>query len=190
MKIMIFLLLIDLLVASSSSATGHSDANWLNSWIVPSPGIFLWTIVTFLIVLFILKVKAWKPLMDAMETREKNIKEALLSAENARKIAEKVSSDYEASIKKAQAESQKIISASKETANKIKQGIEKDASIKAESMLNDAKTQINAEKDKAINDIKNIAVDLSIQVASKVIEKNLDDDDNRKLIKDAIKEIK
>ena len=188
---MIFLLLmIDSLVASSSSAKGHSDANWLDSWIVPSPGIFLWTIVTFLIVLFILKVKAWKPLMDALETREKNIKEALLSAENARKEAEKVSSDYEASIKKAQAESQKIISASKETANKIKQGIEKDASIKAESMLNDAKTQINAEKDKAINDIKNIAVDLSIQVASKVIEKNLDDDDNRKLIKDAIKEIK
>ena len=70
--------------------------------------------------------------MDTLETREKNIKEALLSAENARKEAEKVSSDYQESIRKAQVESQKIISASKETANKIKKGIEKDASINEE----------------------------------------------------------
>lgn len=152
-------------------------------------GLLFWSVVTFLLLLVVLKKVAWGPIINALEQRENDIKDALNAAEEARKEAEKVSNDYEQSIKDAQRKSQQIIADSKESAEKIKAKIESDASKKAETMLNDAKIQINAEKENAINEIKSIAVDLSIKAASKVVEKNIDNDDNRKLVNDVIAEI-
>tara|TARA_B100001750_G_C15193504_1_gene440044 strand:- start:167 stop:646 length:480 start_codon:yes stop_codon:yes gene_type:complete len=152
-------------------------------------GTLFWSVITFLLLLVVLKKIAWGPIILALEDRENNIKDALNAAEEAKKEAEKVSSDYEQSIKDAQIKSQKIIADSKEAAEKVKESIEAKASEKAEAMLKDAKVQINAEKESAINEIKEIAVDLSIQAASKVIQRNVDTDDNRKLINDTISKI-
>tara|TARA_B100000029_G_scaffold481514_1_gene530649 strand:+ start:124 stop:603 length:480 start_codon:yes stop_codon:yes gene_type:complete len=152
-------------------------------------GLLFWSVVTFLLLLVVLKKVAWGPIISALEQRENDIKDALNAAEEAKKEAEKVSNDYEQSIKEAQKQSQQIIADSKEAAEKVKAKIENDASKKAESMLNDAKIQINAEKENAINEIKSIAIDLSIEAASKVVEKNVDNEDNRKLVNDAIAEI-
>ena len=152
-------------------------------------GLLFWSVVTFLLLLVVLKKVAWGPIISALEQRENDIKDALNAAEEAKKEAEKVSNDYEQSIKEAQKQSQQIIADSKEAAEKVKAKIENDASKKAESMLNDAKIQINAEKENAINEIKAIAIDLSIEAASKVVEKNVDNEDNRKLVNDAIAEI-
>ena len=58
----------------ASGGSGHSEATWMDNWLKPDPGIFLWTIVTFFIVLIILKAKAWGPLMDALDKREAEIK--------------------------------------------------------------------------------------------------------------------
>ena len=187
-KIITFLLSMGLLNASPEGL-GHSDANWLESWIMPDPGIFLWTIVTFLIVLLILKVKAWGPLVKALENREKLVEDSLKAAEKAIEEAEKVSSDYEQSIKDAQVKSQKIILDSKKAAEKVKAEIEKTTAAKAESMIENAKEQINSEKDNAIKDIRDIAIDLSIDIASKVIEKNIDSEENRRLIEEAMNNI-
>lgn len=187
-KIITFLLSMGLLNASPKGA-GHSDANWLESWIMPDPGIFLWTIVTFLIVLLILKVKAWGPLVEALENREKLVEDSLKAAEKAIEEAEKVSNDYEQSIKDAQVKSQKIILDSKKAAEKVKAEIEKTTAEKAESMIKNAKEQINSEKDNAIKDIRDIAIDLSIDIASKVIEKNIDSEENRRLIEEAMNNI-
>ena len=152
-------------------------------------GLLFWSVVTFLLLLVILKKVAWGPIISALEQRENDIKDALNAAEEAKKEAEKVSNDYEQSIKEAQKQSQQIIADSKEAAEKVKAKIENNASKKAESMINDAKIQINAEKENAINEIKAIAIDLSIEAASKVVEKNIDNEDNRKLVNDAIAEI-
>ena len=152
-------------------------------------GLLFWSVVTFLLLLVVLKKVAWGPIISALEQRENDIKDALNAAEEAKKEAEKVSNDYEQSIKDAQKQSQQIIADSKEAAEKVKVKIENNASKKAESMINDAKIQINAEKENAINEIKSIAIDLSIEAASKVVEKNVDNEDNRKLVNDAIAEI-
>ena len=177
------------LLNASPEESAHSDASWLESWIIPDPGIFLWTIVTFLIVLLILKVKAWGPLVEALENREKQVEDSLKAAEKAIEEAEKVSGDYEQSIKDAQIKSQKIISDSKKAAEKVKAEIEKMASEKAESIIENAKEKINSEKDNAIKDIRDIAIDLSIDIASKVIEKNIDSEENKRLIEEAMNNI-
>ena len=174
---------------ASSEGADHSNTNWLESWIMPDPGIFLWTIVTFLIVLFILKVKAWGPLVEALEKREKQVEDSLNTAKKAIEEAERVSSDYEESIRKAQSESQKIISEAKSAGEKVRVEIEKAANNKADEIIDKAKILIDAERVKAIDEIKTIAVEISLAAAAKVIDKNLDSDDNRKLVNEAIEGI-
>ena len=152
-------------------------------------GLLFWSVITFLLLLVVLKKVAWGPILSALESREEEIKNALSAAEKAKEEAEKVSSDYEQSMKDAQIKAQKIISDSKAAAEKVKADIEKMAEEKAESMLTNAKEQINAEKENAINDIRDIAIDLSIDIASKVIEKNIDSEENRRLVEEAMNNI-
>ena len=152
-------------------------------------GTLFWSVVTFLLLLVVLKRVAWGPIIDALEARENEIKEALSSAEKARKEAEQVSSDYEDSIRKAQVEAQQIIADAKTTGEKIKVDLETTANEKADEIIKKAKVQIDAERVKVISEIKTMAVEISLSAAAKVIEKNLDSDDNRKLVEEALDSI-
>ncbi|MBT7619173.1 MAG: F0F1 ATP synthase subunit B [Calditrichaeota bacterium] len=142
-----------------------------------------------LIVLIILKAKAWGPLMDALDKREAEIKNSLEAADKARKEADAVSQEYDEMVKKAQIEAHKIVTESKSAGERVKAEIEKNAKLKADEMLQKAKEQIETEKEKAVKEIKSVIVELSISAASKVIEKNLDSDDNKKLIESTLNDI-
>ena len=152
-------------------------------------GLLFWSVITFLLLLVVLKKVAWGPIISALENREEEIKNALSAAEKAKEEAEKVSSDYEQSMKEAQIKAQKIISDSKIAAEKVKADIEKAAEEKSELMVANAKEHINAEKENAIKDIRDIAIDLSIDIASKIIEKNIDSEENRRLVEEAMNNI-
>tara|TARA_Y100001970_G_scaffold54871_1_gene69584 strand:+ start:665 stop:1222 length:558 start_codon:yes stop_codon:yes gene_type:complete len=180
--------LIALLLVSGLFAAPGTGGNWIQMWLEPNWGLFLWTIVTFFIVLFILKMTAWKPLMDALDAREKRINDALSSADKAKEEAEKVSNEYDEMIKKAQIEAQDIVAKGKEAGNNLRDEIERKANEKADELLEKSNKQIEAAKAKAIDEIKSVSVDLAIQAASKVIDKNLDDSTNRDLAKSTINE--
>jgi F-type H+-transporting ATPase subunit b len=152
-------------------------------------GLLAWTVLTFVLLLVVLKKVAWGPILDALEARENEIKDALNAAEKAREEAERVSGDYEDSIRKAQAEAQQIISDAKTAGEKVKLDLEAIASVKADEIIEKAKTQIDAERIKVISEIKTVAVEISLSAAAKVIEKNLDSDDNRKLVNEALEGI-
>jgi F-type H+-transporting ATPase subunit b len=152
-------------------------------------GLLAWTVLTFVLLLVVLKKVAWGPILDALEARENEIKEALYAAEKAREEAKRVSSDYEDAIRKAQAEAQQIISDAKTAGEKVKLDLEAVASEKADEIIEKAKAQIDAERIKVISEIKSVAVEISLSAAAKVIEKNLDSDDNRKLVNEALEGI-
>ena len=152
-------------------------------------GLLAWTVLTFVLLLVVLKKVAWGPILDALEARENEIKDALNAAEKAREEAERVSSDYEDSIRKAQAEAQQIIADAKTAGEKVKLDLETIASEKADEIIEKAKAQIDAERVKVISEIKTVAVEISLSAAAKVIEKNLDSDDNRKLVNEALEGI-
>ena len=177
-----------LILASEGSGNGDTSG-WMEKWLSFDPGLFLWTIVTFFIVLAILKWKAWGPLINALDKREEDIREALASAEKARQDAEKASSEYEDMMRKAQAEAQQIVSEGKAAGERVKNDIQSAANDKANEIIEKAKAQIDAERRKAIQDIKSSVVDLSMDAAAKVIERNLDSDDNRKLVDQALEGI-
>ena len=145
------------------------EGGWMEKWLSFDPGLFMWTIVTFLIVLFILKWKAWGPLMNALDKRAEEIKNALSVAGRAKEDAEKASQDYEKLVQKAHSEAQQIIADSKVAGERVKNDVESAAKEKAEEMIGKAKAQIEAESQKAIQEIKSSIVELSIEAAEKII---------------------
>ena len=174
----------------AAGGSGHTDTahegGWMEKWLSFDPGLFMWTIVTFLIVLVILKWKAWGPLIDALDKREEDIRNALSSAEKAKEEAGKVAEDYEEMIRKAQAEAQKIVAESKAAGEKVREEIKVTAEKEAGDILEKAQHQIQTEKEKAVQEIRSSVVEFSLQAATKVIEKNVDSEDNRRLIKETV----
>ena len=152
-------------------------------------GLLAWTVLTFVLLLVVLKKVAWGPILDALDARENEIKDALNAAEKAREEAERISSDYEDSIRKAQAEAQQIISDAKTASEKVKLDLETIANEKADEIIEKAKAQIDTERVRVISEIKTVAIEISLSAAAKVIERNLDSDDNRKLVNEALEGI-
>ncbi|MAO85783.1 MAG: ATP synthase F0 subunit B [Candidatus Marinimicrobia bacterium] len=152
-------------------------------------GPLLWSVITFLLLLLVLSKVAWGPIISALESREKEIRDALDSAAIAKEDAEKATSEYEKIKQEAHSEAQTILAEAKSIKEKMITDAVDEAKKKAEIETQNALQSINAEKEKAVNEIKSAAVELSIQAASKLIEKNLDDNDNRKLVNEAIDKI-
>ena len=185
----IFFLISILSLSLAAGGEAVPNPTWMDSWILPSPGIFLWTLISFFIVLGILKWKAWGPLMKALDDREEKISSALDAASKAKEEAQKVSSDYEEMIAKAESEKQSILSQAKKDADSLREKKESETDMKCNDMLEKAKKEIDSEKAKALKEIKSVAVNLSVEAASKIISKNLDSDDNRKIAEDTINNI-
>ena len=118
-----------------------------------------------------------------------NIRQSLADAEKARDELANVKEDTEKLLAEARTESQAIVTAGKKNAEKMKEEIVENAQSKSDALLADAKKQINLEKDRAIAEVKSEVVNLSIEVAQKLIKKNLSKEDNLKLINESLSSI-
>ena len=165
-------------------------ADWFNEWFLPDPGLFIWTVITFLIVLAILRWKAWGPLMDTLDNRARKIEESLSKAEKVTAEAEQQSEKNEQVLNDARQEAQKIIGQAREAGDKLKNKLETDGKAQYDSMLEKAKDQINTEKQKALNEIKTTVIDVALKASEKIIKRNLNNEDNKKMIEETIDKLK
>ena len=150
------------------------------------PGLFVWTIITFLLLLTVLAKFAWKPLLNILKEREDFIKSSLNDAEKAQQELARLNAEGEAIINKARGEAQSILAQGKVAATKLKDETLNDAKEKANMVIADAEKQIQVQKEKAIAEIKGEVVNLSLSVAEKLIKKNLSADDNKALIDESL----
>ena len=150
------------------------------------PGLFVWTIITFLLLLTVLAKFAWKPLLNILKEREDFIKSSLNDAEKAQQELARLNAEGEAIINKARGEAQSILAKGKAAATKLKDETLNDAKEKANMVIADAEKQIQVQKEKAIAEIKGEVVNLSLSVAEKLIKKNLSADDNKALIDESL----
>ena len=150
------------------------------------PGLYVWTIITFLLLFFLLAKFAWKPLLKALSEREEKIRSSLEKADEAQQKLERLSVEGEEIIGKARAEAQSIVSDGKKASEKVRGEIETKAKEKANTIVTQAEKQITAEKEKAISDIRSEVAALSIQIAEKLIRKNLSQKDNMALINESL----
>lgn len=153
------------------------------------PGLFIWTIVTFMALLGVLAKFVWRPLMDALDRREDKIRESLENAEKAEVELEMLQHESGEIVARARGEAQSIIAEGKSAAEKMKDEILQTARDKAGGIIGQAQKQIEAEKDKALIEIKTEVVDLSIQVAERLIRKNLSKEDNLAIINESLNQI-
>ena len=160
-----------------------------NPLVQPDPGLYIWSIIIFLVLLFLLMKFAWKPLLAMLEKREDNIRQSLLDAEKAKDELANVKEDTEKLLDEARNESQAIVTAGKKNAERMKDEIVNQAKSQSDALLDDAKNQIQIEKNRAIADLKAEVVNLSMEVAKKLIKKNLSKEDNLKLINESISSI-
>lgn len=161
-----------------------------NPLVQVDPGLYIWTIIIFLVLLFLLMKFAWKPLLAMLEKREDNIRHALLDAKKARDELANVKEDTEKLLSEARNESHAIIAAGKKNAEKMKDEIIEKAQNKSDTLLAEVKKQIQVEKDRAVADVKAEVVNLSMEIAQKLIKRNLTKEDNLKLINDSIGSMK
>ena len=152
-------------------------------------GLFAWILITFLLFMFILAKFAWKPILNALKERESSIKDSLESAEIAMEQAKKISADNEKAMKEAEQKAQEIRKQAVDEAEAIRQERIEKSRKEAEAMLEQARETIEQEKQKALVELRKEVADLAVQAASKIIESELDDQKNKKLVEEYIKDI-
>lgn len=142
--------------------------------------------VPMLIAFIVLVIILWKfgwPMFEAMlEKREKTIAEALMKSEEARIESERVLAEYQKQLSDAKAQAAKIVADAKETGEAVRADITKQAQAESAAMIEKARAAIEAEKQTAMNELRNSVADLSVDVASRLVANDLNDDEHRKII--------
>ncbi|GAB4074800.1 F0F1 ATP synthase subunit B [Barrientosiimonas marina] len=151
-------------------------------------GDMLTQLVFFLILLALLKKFAWGPLMNVMQKREEYVTSEIESAEQSRAEAEKAQAEASEQLKQTKKEATQIIEDAKKTGAKQEQEIVEAARREAQNMKQSAQEEIEHEKEKAVQALQDQVGSLSVQIASKVIEKEISEQDQEELINEYIKE--
>ncbi|MBT7425422.1 F0F1 ATP synthase subunit B [Flavobacteriaceae bacterium] len=159
--------------------------------ITPGLGLVFWTAITFLCLLFILKKFAWKPILGAVSDREKSIKDALASAEEAKKEMQNLNASNEQLLKDARAERDALMKDARDIKDKMISDAKEEAKEVTAKLIDNALTSIEQEKQAALAELKNQVAELSIGIAETVIKKELaSKDDQLKLVEEILKEVK
>lgn len=150
--------------------------------ITPEPGMIVWTLITFGILVVILRAFAWKPLLGVLEQRERTVRGSLDSAQRAREEAESVLEENRKMLLEARRTSGDILQKAGQEGEHVKAGIIGRARQEHEEMLLRGRDEIEREKRAAIREIRGIAADLALTAAEKLIETRLDEEANRRLV--------
>ncbi|MEP6602073.1 MAG: F0F1 ATP synthase subunit B [Nitrospirota bacterium] len=150
--------------------------------LTPHGGLMFWTLIIFVILAFVLSRYAFKPITAAVEKREKMLEDAIAEAKADREAAAQLLAEHRAQIEGGRAEAQKLIVEGRSVGEKVRADMIEETRTQQQDMLERARREIGSEKDRAIAELRREAVELAIAGASRVIEKNLDDDSNRHIV--------
>jgi len=159
--------------------------------ITPGLGLIFWSALGFLIVLFILSKYAWKPILSALDEREKNIEDALKSAEIARNEMANLKAENEKIIHEAKIERDEMLLKASETAKHMIEEAKNAASLEGSKMIENAKAAIETEKLAALEEMKAQVGILALNVAEKILKKNFSEvAEQQALVEELVKDIK
>lgn len=159
------------------SEEGHN-----NNLLSPNPGLIIWTIIIFTLLLILLWKFTWKPLLTALHSREEKIRKDIEDAERHSAEARQMYEENKRVLAEANSNAQKIILESRGLANKVREEIINKANEEARKVLEQAKEDIERQKEQALESIKNEVAGIAIKIAEKIIEENLDKNKQLKLI--------
>ena len=141
--------------------------------LLPGFGLFFWTLIALLAVIFLLKKFAWKPILEALHERESNIADSIASAEKMKSEMSSMKSENELLLNQAREERSALLKEAKEAKDKIVNEAKEEAKVEANKIMMEARQQIEMQKNAAIIDVKNQIGSLVIEVSEKVLRKEL-----------------
>lgn len=145
----------------------------INPLVLPQIGLVFWTTIAFLVLFFVLRAFAWKPMLKAIHDREQGIEDALSKADKMKADIAAMQSENEALLAKAREERAQMIKEAKETTDKMVADAKNKAKSEYDRIVADAQVAINQQKSAALTDVKNQVGSLVVEVAEKVLRKEL-----------------
>ena len=153
------------------------------------PGLIFWTVVTFLILFFLLAKFAWKPILGSLNEREASIKDSLRKAEKAKEEAEQIIAANRANLAKAEEEAQKIIAQGREYSEKLKEQMLAESKAQAKKMIDEASANIERKNQEAFNNLKEQVASIAVEAAGKIIRENLDADKQKVVVRKYLEDL-
>jgi F-type H+-transporting ATPase subunit b len=153
------------------------------------PGLMIWTIVCFLLTLFVLKRYAFGPIQNMLDERRERIRRSIEEAEHARTEARKLLEEHRALIGEARGQAEEILTEARKVADAQRQRVREETEADRQRRLEETRRQIEAETQRALEQIRAEVAELTLVAATKVTGKVLDDADHRRLIEDAIRDL-
>jgi len=157
--------------------------------IMPQPGSIIWTVAVFVVLLFVLRKWAWKPILDGLQAREDGIKKNIEDAHLAREESQKLLQQYRAQLDSARREAQKLIGEASSRAEALHEEKKKIMEAEARAMLEKARAEIEQERLKVVQELRQEVVEIALSAASKVIGQTLQAEDHRELINREIEKL-
>ena len=163
----------------------------LNPLVSPDPGLLIWSTVAFLLLFFLLSKFAWKPIVKALDERERSIEDALAKAEMAKLEMAKLTNENEQLLKQARIERDEILKEAKALKDQIVSDAKTSAQVEGNKMIEKAKVEIENQKLSAMAEVKSQVAILSLQIAEKVLRRQFEDQGKQDaLVSDLLKEVK
>lgn len=156
--------------------------------VTPGIGLVFWTTLSFLIVLFLLKKFAWKPILESLKERDESIDKALKSAEEAKEEIAKLQASNDVLLKEAREERDRILKEARETKDQMVNEAKDKAKQEADNLIKAARLAIENEKMAAITELKAEVANMSIQIAEKLLRKELSEANSQKELVDKMLE--
>jgi F-type H+-transporting ATPase subunit b len=177
------------LVSLAAAAPAKAEDSSGTFLVSPDVGLMIWTFIVFGISLYVLKKAVFPRLQEALDKRQHAIEESIDSAERTRVEADELLAEYRERLQEARAQAEEILTRARKAADAAEATAVTDAKAKREELLEQAKRDIQAETRRAIQDIRNEVANLTILATEKVTRKTLTEDDQRKLVEEALSEL-
>ncbi|MGH9237154.1 MAG: F0F1 ATP synthase subunit B [Vicinamibacterales bacterium] len=160
-----------------------------NPLVAPDVGLYIWTIVTFLLLLVAFNYLAWKPLKATLAAREDSIRQSLDDARQAREELQRLRGESAKMLADARAEADTILARTREDANRFRDEMKEKAQAEATTIVKNAERRIEMETSRALQQIRAEAVEFSVAIASKILQRNVSKEDNERLIEETFRQI-
>lgn len=153
------------------------------------PGLMIWTVLTFLLTFVALRLIAWKPLLGALDERERRIKDSLEKADRTRLEAERAMAEDKARSEEALRRSEELIAAAKQEAEQVRARVVEEARAESKKIVEQGLRRVEAEQRAASESIRRETAEIAVRAAERILEKNLDGPEQRRLVEDFLNEL-
>ena len=173
----------------AQAATTSAEDQSSNFLVSPNVGLMIWTLLSFLVAYLVLRKYAWPAITAALDKRQHAIEESIDVAERTRADAQKILDEYRERLREARAQADEIVARSRKAGEVHEREALESSKEARDEMLEQTRRDIEAETRRAIQEIRNEVADLTVLATEKVTRKTLDEDDQKQLVEEALKEL-